>query len=366
VSPTPAIVRWLAAPLALAAAGLSWAPAADDPKFAPRTFALQAATITLDKAVEELQKQTDIAVDLTRAEPARSFRLDCPRVPFWEALERIARASDHRVAFSEAGRKIHLVGGAEAAYRQLPLSVDGPFRLVVKRVMALTDLEQDRNYYEVQMELHWEPHYSVFLVEPPSANVTAKDNNDRDLPVADAGRGRTPTSGGGTQLALRLQDVPRASRTIKLIQGQVSAVGSAALLRFEMPAPGATEQSQTKDGVTVKVRTDFKEGSDLWAAYVAIEYPEGGPMLESFESAAWLADVRASLVSADGKRRLDVNGGEELVTQTDRTARVNYRWVPDDTTTTLGKPADWKLVVQTPGRFVEVPVRFKLENIPLP
>ena len=31
-----------------------------------------------------------------------------------------------------------------------------------------------------------------------------------------------------------------------------------------------------------------------------------------------------------------------------------------------GKPSDWKLVVQSPGKFVETTVNFKLENIPLP
>jgi hypothetical protein len=32
----------------------------------------------------------------------------------------------------------------------------------------------------------------------------------------------------------------------------------------------------------------------------------------------------------------------------------------------LGDPAEWKLVVVTPSKLVETPVKFKLENIPLP
>jgi len=32
----------------------------------------------------------------------------------------------------------------------------------------------------------------------------------------------------------------------------------------------------------------------------------------------------------------------------------------------LGDPADWKLIVVTPSKLVEAPVKFKLENIPLP
>jgi len=36
----------------------------------------------------------------------------------------------------------------------------------------------------------------------------------------------------------------------------------------------------------------------------------------------------AFLISADNKRRLDANGGFEVVTQTERRAVVKYRWVP--------------------------------------
>src|SRR5438067_1807851 len=34
--------------------------------------------------------------------------------------------------------------------------------------------------------------------------------------------------------------------------------------------------------------------------------------------------------------------------------------------TPLGDPADWKLIVVTPSKLVAAPVKFKLENIPLP
>ena len=49
----------------------------------------------------------------------------------------------------------------------------------------------------------------------------------------------------------------------------------------------------------------------------------------------------------------------------DRRAVINYHWVPPDDGK-FGKPSDWVLVVRTPSRLVEVPVKFKLENIPLP
>jgi hypothetical protein len=106
------------------------------------------------------------------------------------------------------------------------------------------------------------------------------------------------------------------------------------------------------------------EGDELWKARVEFEYPEGGPQLESFESGAWLSENQAFLLSKDNKRRLDVNGGSDYEAG-ERRAVVNYHWVPPDTGS-LGKAADWRLVVRTPSKLVEVPMKFKLENIMLP
>ena len=98
--------------------------------------------------------------------------------------------------------------------------------------------------------------------------------------------------------------MPRSTRTIKTVEGSFSVVGAARMLSFAFAKFDDREQSATQDGVTVKVRNDFKAGSQLWTARVAFEYPAEGPSLESFESSAWLADNDAALESADGKRRL--------------------------------------------------------------
>ena len=66
------------------------------------------------------------------------------------------------------------------------------------------------------------------------------------------------------------------------------------------------------------------------------------------------------------QRSILERGGYEVVTQTERRAVLKYRWVPQGDEKDLGKPADWKVVVRTPSRLVEVPVKFKLEHIPLP
>src|SRR5205085_331250 len=143
--------------------------------------------------------------------------------------------------------------------------------------------------------------------------------------------------------------VPRSARTIKLLEGSFNVIGAARMLRYSFEDVGLKEQQKGEDGVTVKVKGAFKEGDELWKAQVTLEYPEGGPQLESFETGAWLSENKAYLVSKDNKRRMDVNGGSDYDASGERRAVINYHWVaPDDTK--FGKPSDWKLVVETPSR----------------
>jgi hypothetical protein len=342
--------------------------AAEAPALKPRLITLK-LDATLDKALDELQTQADVAFDRTKADGARPVKVDLKNVPFWEALEKIAKAADHRIGFGEQGRAIYLIGGEGVTYRELPMSIDGVFRTAARQVTAVNDIENDRTFYDVELTLHWEPQFSAFLVETPGKTVTATDNTGKQLEIADAGRGRMNASGGGKRLSVRLADVPRAARTITKLEGSLMVVGAERMLRFEFPKPVAgKEESKTEDQVVAKVEPaeDVKPGSDLWTFRVTLEYPEVGPQLESFEAGAWMAENDAFLLSTDGKRRLDVNGGVEIVSQTERRAVVKYRWVPPGDEKDLGKPSDWKVVVRTPSRLIEVPVKFKLENIALP
>jgi hypothetical protein len=342
---------------------------ADDHKpathFAPKLITLDLNDAPLEKALDELEKQIDVSFDREKIDAARRITLSVSKVPFWEALEKLAKAADHRLYFLDGARKIMLVGNERVSYRETPLSIDGPFRVGCKRMTSVYDLETEQSIYEVHLDLHWEPSVSVFLVEPPGKHVKAKDNADKELTIQPAGS-RLPASGGGIQMQMRLGDIPRSTRTIKSIQGEFTIVGSTGMVKFAFDKWAEKEQSLTQDGVTVKVRNDFKKESQLWTARVLIEYPESGPQLESFEASAWLANNDAYLVSPDGKKKLEVNGGTEIISQSERRAEINYRWVPQGNAPALGDPAEWKLVVVTPSKLVEAPIKFKLENIPLP
>lgn len=334
----------------------------------PKTFTYQTNGATLATVLDELAKQTGAKIDRSKAEGDRTLRLDCKKLPFWEAVERIARESDHRIGFSDDGRRLMLQGGGDITYRETPVSFDRVFRVAARRVVASLELDNDRAYTEVTLTLNWEPGFAVFLVEPPGRSVAARDNTEQDLRVAaDGGGGKLPVSGAAIDLPVRLVGVPRLSRTIKTLEGKFGVIGATGMLEFTFDQCAATKENQEakQEAVVVRVRTDFKDKSDLWAARVELEYPEAGPRLESFETSAWLVDNAAWLTSADGKRRLDCNGGYEVVAQGERKAVIIYRFI-DETAIKLGNPANWKLHIRTPTPLIAGEVKFRLENIPLP
>src|ERR1051326_8419479 len=116
--------------------------AADQPaELTPKTFTFETQGAALGTVLDELAKQTGAQIGRTKAENDRVLRLDCKRMPFWEALERIARESDHRISFTDQGRKVQLTGGGDNTYRESPVSFDRVFRISARRVQSIADLE---------------------------------------------------------------------------------------------------------------------------------------------------------------------------------------------------------------------------------
>jgi hypothetical protein len=342
--------------------------AADGDEFpAPKVFTFQSDGASLGKVLDELTKQTGVTIDRSQLEQERQLRLNCDKVPFWEAFQKIARESDHRISVADDGKKLQLQGGGDITYKESPHSIDRLFRVSVRKIESISDLENDRSYTDVTLALHWESGLSIFLVESPGRSVTAKDNNEIDLTVAEDGGGRMTASGNGVEVQVRLTGIQRAAKNIRLMTGKMGVVGAAKMTEFKFDKPVATKEArEEKNGdITVRFRCDFKEKSDLWSARVEFEYPGGGPQLESFESSAWLTENQAWLQSSDGKTKLECNGGYEVLAQTDRKANVIYHFT-DDTEIKMGKPEDWTFHVKTPAKLLNTEVKFRLENIPLP
>jgi hypothetical protein len=357
-------------------------------ELAPRHFTLANQSIPLSKALAELARQTGNAV-MDRRQNNKDdvpVKLDLHDVTFWQALDAIAKEADARISLYEQDNQLALLDGP---YRIMPVSYDGLFRTVLKRVQTVEDLEMDNHYCTATIEIAWEPRFQPLFLETKPDSLTVQDEKGLDLKGPEEGSGRAAINGRCAVVGeVRVEAPKRATGKLTIIKGNFFIMGPSKMLTFTFDNLAATtqdssskegqgnskdkqaqkngkekpEQKQTKEGVTVKIR-EFSLEPELWTIGISLEYPPENPEFESFES--WLVNNKLQLEKKDGKATIMSNGGYEVDDQSGQQANLSYRFV-EENDVVLGKPSDWKLVYKTPGTVLKVPVRFEFKEVRLP
>lgn len=343
-------------------------------ELAPRPFTLQSQAIPLAKALAALAEQTgNFVEDRRQVKEQTPIKLDLKKVPFWPALDAIARAADARVSLYEKDGKIALVDGP---YLVLPVSYSGLFRVTVRRLALIQNLEPEAHFCNVSLEVAWEPRFRPLFMETQPDSLVVQDDKGRVVEVPEEGKGMAAVGGRtATELPLRLAAPHRSATKLALLKGKLHVVGPTKMLTFtfarlhkvEKPAEALKE---TREGVSVSLRQFLNEGGEegeqLWKAKLLLEYPTTGPKFESFQS--WLLNNQIYLEKEkDGIRQRVPPILTETDEQTEDKAIVTYRFGDEpDKRVLLGKFSDWKLVYRTPGRIAAVPIAFELKDLPLP
>jgi len=364
---------------------------ADDPKpadsraqqvqkeLAPKLVTFKTEKIRLSDALKRLAQQTGIEVeDRRRAEGSGDpeLKLDLKAVTFWQALDAIAKQADLRVGLYQRGGAIALVDGPHV---QLPVSYDGLFRTVVRRVTTVHDLESDQRSCVVSLEIAWEPRFRPLFLEGRPKSLVVTDDNKTQLHPDDEPGGKIPVTGKtATTLDLHLPAPARKVAKLGRVEGSLMLVGPSKMLDFEFDTlakeKASKDPKQTKDGVTVKLRR-LDLAADHWTVEVGLEYPDDGPKFESFQS--WVVNNECFLKKAEGDGQFPCNGGYSIDSLGPNKAVLSYHFVDGrlrkiengkvvNAKLVRGKPEDWKLVYRTPGPMAEVPVTFAFKDIPLP
>jgi hypothetical protein len=329
---------------------------------APKIVTL-VGSCTLEKALAELSKQSGNPVEDRRNNKSEAnFELDLNKVPFWQALDRIARESDTRLDLYQRDGVLALVDGP---YREpaAGISYNGIFRTVARTIRSQLDLDSDMATYEVNLEITWEPRFRPFFIEPRPDSLEVLDDKKQLLAGAEQNGGRVPVDGRAASIDLRLPPIPRAARNLALLKGKLALLGPSKWLTFTFDDLKVSEQ--TKDGVGAKL-SKVTLTPDLWSFEMTVKYPENGPSFESFES--WLVynEMHLARKSAPDQSFAN-NGGFETGNSSGTKASISYHYVDDPKTKFVrGKPEDWKLMYRTPGQFIEVPALFEFKNVKLP
>lgn len=358
--------RTLGLLLALPIIGAATTTPAAQPAKSPipaRTVTIDRQNGTLAEVAADLGKQAGIPVELG----AGLGKEPCPAkfagTPFWAALEEVARRTNTRIDHRDGGRVIVLERKEKG---DNPVSsVAGPFRTVARMVTAKKYLDIGTTFYDVELELQWEPRFPVFRLDSHPRITKAADDRGTAL-EARAGTANNAVTGYTHSGSVRLTGLTRESRTIRTLAGSFTVTAAESMLAFRFPDLTAKQPSAlpAKQGVTATLKR-FERDEKTWEAEIELLYPEGMPAFESFEAASWLTQNRLRLVSPDGSKVFAPDDYE--IPQAGRRVVAVYRF-KEDAAKGLANPnaKGWSLVYETPSPLVEFRVPFELTDIPLP
>jgi hypothetical protein len=312
---------------------------------------------TLAQAALELGRQANVAIDTERADAQRPLAVRFDNVPFWDALEQLARASDSRITVSSQGARVALSRGP---YRPIPVSVTSPFRFAWRGSSGRLSAETPSPHTDIAIEVAWEPSFKAYYLELDPNSITATDSQGKPLTIINEGASRVPVATGTPELNIKLRDVPRSVGRLN-VSGAVKFLGTSEMLQFAFPL--AEEKPSTKRAEVTGTLLSFRKNVRLWTAVVELDYPRDMPELESFQS--FLLDNEAWLRRGDGTK-FPVKKFELGFPRQGKFPITYYISEADKDAPTLGDLKDWQLVVRVPGRIVEVKVPFRLQDMPLP
>jgi hypothetical protein len=338
----------------------------------PRTVTVAKTVMPLSDALALLHKETNlVVVDRRQGDHDQRVTVDFAGATFWQAVENLAAQVKAGISLYQADGQVALV---DAPYRQLPLSLHGPFRVALKRTFAALDQDAGTHVCVISLELACEPRFLPFLVEAGPASLRAgKDRDGQPFVVQLPTRGAVPVRGAiAHEFDLLFPAPARTTLKIDELKGHFVVTTPVKMLEFtfkklkSFDQPGPTE-TKTIKGVRVTVNK-ITAKSDRWMVEVAIDNPKAGPQFESHQT--WLGNNTLQLEKGQ-ESTLVVLKPERLLEQqfnvTSNRATIRYYFLERNAAgIELGKLSDWRLVCRTPGRMVEVTVPYQLNDLPLP
>jgi hypothetical protein len=340
----------------------------------PRTFTLQEKEISLNKALAELARQTGNSVeDRRQAKGDNMIKLSLQNVTFWQALDAIAKAADAKVSVYERDGKIALIDGP---HQTIPISYSGLFRVTVKRIDVISNMDTDDHECLVYLQVAWEPRFRPLMMEPQPMDLVVQDDKGRALEVPEMAKGAAPIGHRtAAEIRMRFEAPRRSANQLGLLKGKLVVLGPSKQLTFTLdnlrPIEKAAERrKETQDGVALhlrELRTEGEAGEQIWTVGLLLEYPPEGPKFESFQS-WWVNNEIYLEKEKEGlKQRFPPNLGYETDDQGENKALIRYRFGDEaEKNLLLGKLGEWKIVYQTPGRIVQLPIPFEFKDLPLP
>ncbi len=320
-------------------------------RISPLKISYHSAKRPASQVIVELAKLSGISLNSSREIAERPISVDFQAVPFWEALEEIAKQSDSRIVPTKLGKELTLVPlGKDIPVP--PSAIDGAFRIVLKQIVAKHDLESGSTSYELRIDAMWEPRFPTFYMETEPA-ILAIVGAKPGTPAS----GRAPTTGYIHPLVVRLKNIPRSTTHIEMLELKLHAIAADKMLPFAFDTLDSDKPiSKEQDGVSVTLKP-IQHAGKRTDVKLELEYPASHPALESFEQFTFNNQLR--LIHPVKLTETSPQDYQLLESANKVNATYYYEGI-------LENLKGWKMVYETPSPLKNVELNFTLKNLRLP
>ncbi len=318
-----------------------WAHAAESDPPPGQQIAFLDTPMTPAAIAKVILEKAGTQVDVSTL-PDKPVTMGAKQLSFWQAVERLAEATDSRVV-TTAGR-ISLKPGKSLSSS----SLQGPFRFAARDVLIRGDPDTGKSNYTIVLDVTWESPVLAYRIDGVPKISMAKDESGKGIEISGGGS-RVLTAGNSAELTVRPQGLSRANKSLS-ISGSVIITMADEMLTFTFDAANPKAVPSQK-GIAVSVKKHGTDGAD-WFAVMGVESPKSNVSVESYEYAL----LRNNVVSL--LRPKDTAIKANLV------EAVDLRYGFKNMAKQVGP--GWKLEYRTPGPLREIVVPFELKNISLP
>ncbi|MBY0230263.1 MAG: hypothetical protein K2W96_13350 [Gemmataceae bacterium] len=251
-----------------------------------------------------------------------------------------------------------------------PSSADGAFTFRAAGIVAKRDFASGTGSLVLTVEAAWKRGTRPLYIDGKAHSVRFMDAKGKDVPVEaesgslDAVEGRSAFS-----FDVVLPALPRTDLKAGLVEGKLNAVVAADMLAFRFDdlhsistaLPGGEARKREEKGVVCRVDR-LVLGRERWSVRMALDYPPGNRVLESYQAGAMVAFNQLRLVA--GKRVLLPTGYSADATGARRVV-VTYHFTEAGAAPKLD-PKATVLEYAAPARIVDQPLKFSFRDLPLP
>lgn len=329
----------------------------------PSKVTIQAKQIRLSEAVQQLQKQTgnpitDMREQLGAEVTNPAFDLDIRDLPFFEALDKIARLAEVSTTAFTGDGSIGITAGTPP--KDPLLQYVGPFRVAFKQLVEMRDFQAGTTAANAQLEVAWEPRLRPMLLAIKAEDLEIKDDQGRAVkPQAMEESNEVPLrpDNPAAEIDLNLEAPARSATRLGSFKFKADVTLPAGIMTFRFPSLARENVTQTQGTVGVTLQ-NVEIDEQVWKVNVEVAYNETGPAFESYRQGIF--NNRIWLQKADGSR-FEHNGGFSNTSSDGGRLGFEYLFVDAP-----GKPADYQLVYETPSKLITIPLEFQFKDVPLP